>query len=71
MADVTNVFKANVKAVKSRQKLHDQKTNTSSKSNILPTAKQRGDFETKARNLVREYHSLFPYLSIYERNTDW
>lgn len=62
MADVTNVFKANVKAVKSRQKLHDQKTNTSSKSNILPTAKQRGDFETKARNLVISITKLRDFL---------
>ena len=56
MADVTNAFKATVKAVKSR--LKSQGTATSSDTNILPTSKQRGDFETKARDVVSEARVL-------------
>ena len=52
MADVTNAFKATVKAVKSRLKLQGNIASGDAITSILPTAKQRGDFEKKARDVV-------------------
>lgn len=53
MADITNVFKATVKAVKSRQKSQGNGPRGDVLTNILPTSKHRGDFETKAGEVVR------------------
>ena len=48
--DVTNVFKATVKAVKSRNKALGEPDND--KSSILNTARHKGDFEMKAKDVV-------------------
>ena len=52
MADITNVFKATVKAVRSRSKAVGDGSAGDSVTNILPTSKNRGEFETKARDVV-------------------
>jgi hypothetical protein len=65
MADITNVFKATVKAVKSRQ---GNGPGGDVITNILPTSKHRGDFETKARDVVIIHHYHYATL-INERET--
>lgn len=52
MADVTNLFKATVKAVKSSNKLQKDSTHDQTQNSIFPAVKQRGDFESKARDVV-------------------
>lgn len=52
MADVTNLFKATVKALKSRNKaLNENSADVASR--ILHNKKQESEFESKAKNLVR------------------
>ncbi|XP_076460902.1 syntaxin-18-like [Babylonia areolata] len=60
MADVTSAFKATVKAVKSRIKV--QGGNVDTTTNILPASKQRGDFETKAREVTSSISKLRDFL---------
>ncbi|KAL8605991.1 hypothetical protein ACOMHN_067173 [Nucella lapillus] len=60
MADVTNAFKATVKAVKSRMKV--QGANIDTTTNIFPASKQRGDFETKAREVTTNISKLRDFL---------
>lgn len=50
MADISNVFKATVKAINSRNKSLNE-SHSAETSSIL-NKKQRGDFEVKARSLV-------------------
>ena len=52
MVDVTNAFKATIKAVKSRLKSQGNAASGELATSIFPAAKQRGDFEKKARNVV-------------------
>ncbi|KAK7109974.1 syntaxin-18-like [Littorina saxatilis] len=61
MADVTNAFKATVKAVKSRLKSQGNAAGDSV-TNILPTAKHRGEFETKAREVTKSITKLRDFL---------
>lgn len=56
------MFKATVKAVKSRLKVQGEVTSGDSKNVILPTAKHRGDFETKARDVVSSITRLRDFL---------
>ena len=52
MADLTNLFKATVKGIKSRNKTLNKDASTDIKTNILPTKKIHGDFEAKSKELV-------------------
>ncbi len=52
MMDVTNLFKATVKAVKSRNKILGEGIDND-KSTILTSKRKRGDFEVKAKDVVR------------------
>lgn len=54
MTDVTNLFKATVKTLKSRKKILTGK-NDAVTTEILPVSKQRCDFEMKAKELVNIY----------------
>ena len=51
MADVTNVFKATVKALKSRNKALSE-INNEEVSTQAATKRERSDFEVKAKELV-------------------
>lgn len=53
MADVTNVFKATVKALRTRKKATGDVTkNSQTFTNILPSSKLKGDFEKKSKEVV-------------------
>lgn len=53
MADVTNVFKATVKALRTRKKVTgDVSKNSQTFTNILPSSKLKGDFEKKSKEVV-------------------
>lgn len=51
MSDVTNLFKATVKTLKSRNKIFKE-SEKKVFTNIFPTSKQKSDFETTAKGLV-------------------
>lgn len=56
MADVTNVFKATVKALRTRKKATGDVTkNSQTFTNILPSSKLKGDFEKKSKEVVCTY----------------
>ncbi|KAK3094420.1 hypothetical protein FSP39_001550 [Pinctada imbricata] len=60
MADVTNVFKAVIKAQKSKNKaLNGTEENDKT---IFPPSKHRGEFETKSRQLVASISKLKEFL---------
>lgn len=53
MADVTNVFKATVKALRTRKKVPGDVTQKPKAfTNILPSTKNKGDFERKSKEVV-------------------
>ena len=52
MADVTNLFKATVKSIKSRNRNSVLDTGTDSKTNIFPSKKVHSDFESTSKELV-------------------
>ena len=53
MADVTNVFKATVKALRTRKKVQGDVTQKPKAfTNILPSTKNKGDFERKSKEVV-------------------
>ena len=54
MADVTNLFKATVKSIKSRNKNLKQDAGVDSKPNIFPSKKSHGDFESTSKDLVNK-----------------
>ncbi|OWF49507.1 Syntaxin-18 [Mizuhopecten yessoensis] len=66
MADVTNLFKATVKTVKSRNKVLGDFTNGGKKNNsstsIFPVSKLKGDFEQKAKEMVASITRLKDFL---------
>ncbi|CAL1526745.1 unnamed protein product [Lymnaea stagnalis] len=71
MADVTNVFKATVKAIKSRNKAFNESyTEESTSNNILGLGKKHGgsDFETKAKILVHMITKLRDFLLENRKN---
>ena len=51
MTDITNLFKATVKTVKLREKA--QGTAVGPDKSILPTHKQKSEFSTHAKDVVR------------------
>lgn len=52
MADITNLFKATIKTVKSRNKELNKDRSTNDKSHIFPSTKHRGEFETTSKEVV-------------------
>ncbi|XP_053407304.1 syntaxin-18-like [Mercenaria mercenaria] len=62
MADVTNLFNATVKSIKSRNKAQGKGTRKDEKSSIFPAAKNRGQFETTAREVVSTITKLKNFL---------
>ncbi|KAL4231583.1 Syntaxin-18 [Mactra antiquata] len=52
MADVTNIFKAVVKGIKSRKKQLPGDGKNEERHSIFPTPKHRGDFEVNAKEVV-------------------
>ena len=52
MADISNLFKATIKSVRSRNKAVNKVLNKDDKSSILPISKHRGQFEATAREVV-------------------
>lgn len=66
MADVTSLFKAIVKTIKSREKIVKLVTNGNTQDNlynqIFPTTKNKGDFEKKAKDLVQNVTTLRDFL---------
>ncbi|XP_046337399.2 syntaxin-18-like [Haliotis rufescens] len=58
--DITNLFKATVKAVKSRNKVIGEPDND--KSTILSTKRKKGDFEVKAKDVVNTITKLRDFL---------
>ncbi|XP_060072961.1 syntaxin-18-like [Ylistrum balloti] len=66
MADVTNLFKATIKTVKSRNKVLGDFANGGKKNNssnsIFPASKQKGDFEQKAKEMVSNITRLRDFL---------
>ena len=52
MADVTNLFKATVKSVKSRNKALNKDAGAENKPNIFPAKRSQGDFEATSKELV-------------------
>lgn len=61
MSDVTSLFKATVKTVKSRNKI-SKDSDKKEFTNIFPTSKQKSDFETTAKGLVSTITQLKDYL---------
>lgn len=61
MTDVTNLFKATVKTLKSRKKTLNGK-NDAVTTEILPVSKQRCDFEMKAKELLSSITKLRDFL---------
>ena len=59
MADLTNLFKATVKGIKSRNKTLNKDVGTDIKTNIFPKKKIQGDFEMKSKELVMQTNQLF------------
>ena len=59
MADLTNLFKATVKSIKSRNKTLNKDVGTDIKTNIFPKKKLQGDFEMKSKELVMQTNQLF------------
>lgn len=63
MADVTNVFKATVKALRTRKKATGDVTkNSQTFTNILPSSKLKGDFEKKSKEVVQSISKLKDFL---------
>ncbi|XP_056004370.1 syntaxin-18-like isoform X2 [Ostrea edulis] len=63
MADVTNVFKATVKALRSRKKFTgDVQHKSQTFTNILPSSKHKGDFERKSKEVVSSISKLKDFL---------
>ncbi|XP_064601039.1 syntaxin-18-like [Liolophura sinensis] len=60
MSDITNLFKATVKTVKSKNRVLG--TGEKDKCNILSYSRQKGDFETKAKDVVKIMTKLRDYL---------
>ncbi|CAG5131207.1 unnamed protein product [Candidula unifasciata] len=61
MADITNLFKATVKAIRSRNKALNEAPTDEGSRNIL-NKKQESDFESKARNLMKTITKLRDFL---------
>nr|XP_022286362.1 syntaxin-18-like isoform X2 [Crassostrea virginica] len=63
MADVTNVFKATVKALRTRKKVPGDVTQKPKAfTNILPSTKNKGDFERKSKEVVQSITKLKDFL---------
>ncbi|GFS00494.1 syntaxin-18 [Elysia marginata] len=62
MADVTNVFKATVKAFKSRNKALNEINGEEILSTPTATKKERSDFDVKAKELVKTISKLRDFL---------
>ncbi|WAR22410.1 STX18-like protein [Mya arenaria] len=56
MADLTNLFKATVKTVKSRNKGLRKSSDKDEASQIFPQSKNRGEFESTTKEVVRIGH---------------
>ncbi|CAG2191800.1 STX18 [Mytilus edulis] len=61
MSDVTNLFKATVKTIKSRNKI-SKENGKKEFTNIFPATKQRSDFENTAKGLVSTITQLKDFL---------
>ncbi|CAC5396007.1 STX18 [Mytilus coruscus] len=61
MSDVTNLFKATVKTIKSRNKI-SKENGKKEMTNIFPVTKQRSDFENTAKGLVSTITQLKDFL---------
>ncbi|XP_063434685.1 syntaxin-18-like isoform X1 [Mytilus trossulus] len=61
MSDVTNLFKATVKTIKSRNKI-SKENGKKEMTNIFPATKQRSDFENTAKGLVSTITQLKDFL---------
>lgn len=61
MSDVTNLFKATVKTLKSRNKIFKE-SEKKEFTNIFPTSKQKSDFETTAKGLISNITQLKDFL---------
>ncbi|ESO95012.1 hypothetical protein LOTGIDRAFT_117319 [Lottia gigantea] len=59
--DVTNLFKATVKSVKSRNKAIGENA-VNDKQNILSRSRQKGDFESKAKEVITNITQLRDFL---------
>ncbi|KAK6185340.1 hypothetical protein SNE40_007594 [Patella caerulea] len=64
--DVTNLFKATVKSVKSRNKLSGE-NGSGDKSSILGHTRKKGDFETKAKDVVSNITQLRDFLLTHRK----
>eukprot|EP00914_Ancora_sagittata_P000681 GHVO01001829.1.p1 GENE.GHVO01001829.1~~GHVO01001829.1.p1 ORF type:complete len:135 (+),score=7.71 GHVO01001829.1:150-554(+) len=58
MTDITNLFRATVKTVRTRQKIDKQSVDKS----ILGSSKKRGEFAVKSRNVVNGITKLRDFL---------
>ena len=52
MADITNLFSATIKTIKTRHKAQGKATKKDEKHPIFPATKHRGQFETTAKEVV-------------------
>ncbi|XP_062567522.1 syntaxin-18-like [Saccostrea cucullata] len=62
MADITNVFKATVKALRTRKKFTGDGQKSQTFTNILPSSKHKGDFEKKSKEVVQSITKLKDFL---------
>ncbi|XP_061194915.1 syntaxin-18-like [Saccostrea echinata] len=62
MADITNVFKATVKALRTRKKFTGDGQKSQTFTNILPSSKHKGDFERKSKEIVQSITKLKDFL---------
>ncbi|XP_074640339.1 syntaxin-18-like [Tubulanus polymorphus] len=71
MADITNLFKATVKAVRSRQKAQNKQKDAEKnhqQHHIFPTSRQKSEFSQKAKDLVGNISKLRDFLMEHRKN---